>query len=133
VETDQVKLVDASSWIEYLRGRQSAPGQRVKLLLERGDAAWCDITLLELWNGTRGSAEKMVLEELERELRLYPVNEHVWTAARGLARSCREKGITAPTVDIIIAACAVEYRLELEHNDAHLTAILAGAANLPIR
>jgi hypothetical protein len=77
----QVKLVDASSWIEYLRGRHNAPGQRVKLLLERGDAAWCDITLLELWSGAQGDAEKMVLEELERELRLYPVNEQVWTAA----------------------------------------------------
>jgi predicted nucleic acid-binding protein len=126
----QVTLVDASSWIEFLRGRESAPGQRVKLLLERGDAAWCDMTALELWNGAKGRAEKMVLEELERELRLYPINEQVWKAARLIARACRDKGITTPTADILIAACAAEYRLEVEHNDAHLSTILALATKL---
>jgi predicted nucleic acid-binding protein len=130
VGASQVKLVDASSWIEFLRGRESAPGQRVKLLLARGDAAWCDMTVLELWNGAQGRAEKVVLEELERELRLYPINEQVWMGSRRLARGCREKGITTPTADVIIAACAVEYGLELEHNDTHLSTILAFAAKL---
>jgi predicted nucleic acid-binding protein len=88
------------------------------------------MTVLELWNGALGRTEKMVLEELERELRLFPVNEQVWTRARRLSRSCREKGITTPTADIIIAACAGEYRLDLEHNDAHLSTILSFAAKL---
>ncbi len=126
----QVKLVDASSWIEFLRGRESAPSQRVKSLLARGDAAWCDMTVLELWNGAQGRAEKIVLEELERELRLYPINEQVWTGARRLARFCRDKGLTTPTADFVIAACASQYHLEMEHNDAHLSAILPIAATL---
>jgi predicted nucleic acid-binding protein len=125
-----MKLVDASSWIEFLRGRESPPGNRVKLLLARGDAAWCEMTVLELWNGAQGRPEKMVLEELERELRLYSINEQVWTGACRIAKSCREKGITTPTADIIIAACATEYGLDLEHNDAHLSTILAIAATL---
>jgi predicted nucleic acid-binding protein len=121
-------LVDASSWIEFLRGRDSLPGQRVKALLVDGSAVWCDMTLVELWNGARGQMEKSTLEELEGELRLCPVNEEVWTRARKLARACRENGVTAPSADIVIAACAIEHNLKLEHNDSHFEKILPLAA-----
>ena len=123
-------LVDASSWIEFLRGRQSPSGQRVKTLLMRGDAAWCDMTLVELWNGAQGAAEKKILEEMEEELRLYPVNEQVWANARILARRCREKGVTAPAPGIVIAACAANHKLSLEYCDSHFDKILPIAAKL---
>ena len=126
----QMTLVDASSWIEFLRGRESTASQRVKSLLARGAAAWCDMTLVELWNGAQGHVEKEVLEELEEELRLYPVNEQVWTSARILARRCREKGITVSTADIIVAACAANNKLSLEHCDSHFDKILPVAAKL---
>ena len=121
-------LVDASSWIEFLRGRDSKPGQRVKNLLASGEAAWCDMTLVELWNGAQGITEKKALEEMEEELRLYPVNEQVWAGARMLARRCREKGVTAPTPDILIAACAANNNLPMEHCDSHFDKILPIAA-----
>ena len=123
-------LVDASSWIEFLRGRDSAPGQRVKHLLARGEAAWCDMTLVELWNGAQGQVEKKVLKELEAELRIYPVNEQVWASARLLAQRCREKGVTASTPDIVIAACAANNKLSLEHCDSHFDKVLPIAAKL---
>ena len=123
-------LVDASSWIEFLRGRDSAPGQRVKHLLARGEAAWCDMTLVELWNRAQGQVEKKVLKELETELRIYPVNEQVWASARLLAQRCREKGVTASTPDIVIAACATNYKLSLEHCDSHFDKVLPIAAKL---
>ena len=123
-------LVDASSWIEFLRGRDSVSGQRVKTLLARGDAAWCDMTLVELWNGAQGITEKKAPEELEEELRLYPVNEQVWASASALARRCREKGITVSTADIIVAACASNNKLSLEHCDSHFDKILPVAAKL---
>ncbi len=123
-------LVDASSWIEFLRGRDSAPGQRVKTLLVRGEAAWCDMTLVELWNGAQGTREKKALEELEAALRLYAVNEQVWASARILARRCREKGITVSTPDIVIAACVATSNLSLEHCDSHFDKILPIAAKL---
>ena len=117
-------LVDASSWIEFLRGRTSEPGRRVKSLLIRGQAAWCDMTLVELWNGARGKAEKDVLEALEREVRIYPITEQVWAGACELARRCRNEGLTVPSTDIIIAACATVHKLELEHCDRHFEGIL---------
>jgi predicted nucleic acid-binding protein len=123
-------LVDASSWIEFLRGRGSEPSQRVKTLLARGHAAWCEFTLVELWNGAQGHVEKKALEELESEVQLYAVNEQVWAKARLLARRSREKGITATSGDIVVAACAANFGLELEHCDSHFDKILPIAKKL---
>src|SRR5436190_810430 len=107
-------LVDASSWIEFLRHRTSDASARVKLLVARGEAGWCELTLVELWNGAQGADEKRALEDLEQEVPIYPIAEPVWARARRLAQRCRQKGVTAPTVDIVIAACAVHHRVELE-------------------
>jgi predicted nucleic acid-binding protein len=123
-------LIDTSSWIEFLRGRESEPSQRVKSLLSRGNAALCEITMVELWNGVQGHIEKKALEELETEVQLYAINEQVWAKARLLARRTREKGITVPSVDIVITACAVNYGLELEHCDSHFEKILPIARKL---
>lgn len=123
-------LVDTSSWIEFLRGRESEPSRRVKTLLFDGEAAWCDLTLVELWNGAQGQAEKSALEGLEIELRLLPIDEQVWAKARLLARRCREKGVTVTSADIVIAACAVQHRLKLEHCDKHFGQILPLAEKL---
>ena len=123
-------LIDASSWIEFLRGCGSGPSQRVKNLLVRGDAAWCEFTLVELWNGAQGQVEKRALGELEAEVHLCAVNEQVWAKARLLARRSREKGITATSGDIVVAACAANYGLELEHCDRHFDKILPIARKL---
>ena len=96
-------MIDTSSWIEFLRGRDSEPSQRVKSLLVRGNAAWCDMTLVELWNGAQGNGEKKALEELEAEVRLFSINEIVWAKACQLARRSREKGVTRNVADIVIA------------------------------
>jgi predicted nucleic acid-binding protein len=127
---EEMTLVDASSWMEFLRGRDSPSVQRVKTLLVRDQAAWCDMTLFELWNGAQGIMEKKALEELEDELRLYPINDQVWTMAKTLARRCREKGVTVPAPDIVIAACAASNKLPLEYCDSHFDKVLPIAARL---
>jgi predicted nucleic acid-binding protein len=123
-------LVDASSWIEFLRGRQSEPSQRVKSLLAGGRAAWCEFTLVELWKGAQGQTEKRAVEELEDEVQLCAINESVWAKARLLARRSRENGVTATSGDIVIAACAANYGVDLEHCDAHFDKILPIAKKL---
>jgi len=127
---EPMTLVDASSWIEFLRGRDSEPSQRVKTLLARGNAAWCDMTLVELWNGAQGHSEKKALEELEAEVQLLSVSEPVWAKARQLARRSREKGITATSADLVIAACAASYGIDLEHSETHFDKILPIAKKL---
>lgn len=125
-----MKLIDASSWIEFLRGRTSDAGIRVKKLLLNGNAAWCEMTLVELWNSARGHKEKKALNQLEQEVTLCPVNEQVWALACSLARACRDNGLTMPSNDIVVAACACATRLELEHCDKHFEKIIPLAEKL---
>lgn len=114
-----MKLVDTSSWIEYLRGRESEAGDAVEVLFLSGEAAWCDMTLVELWHGVRGAKEKRELAAMEQEVERVPVDDSTWRLASKLAFRAREKGLTVPNSDIIIAACAVVHGLELEHCDKH--------------
>jgi predicted nucleic acid-binding protein len=125
-----MKLVDTSSWVEYLRNRGSAAGDSTEALVLSGDAAWCDITLVELWHGVRGAKEKRDLAEMENEIERIPVDAAVWRLSSKLALRCREKGLTVPISDIVIAACAAANGLELEHCDKHFDDLLPLAKTL---
>ena len=121
-----MKLVDTSSWIEYLRGRNSAVADRVRDLMHDDDAALCELVLVELWNGAQGEAEKRVLRELQEVSPLLPINAAVWLKAISVAQRCRGAGVTAPVADVVMAACAIHYGVEVEYCDAHFDAIKAG-------
>ena len=123
-----MKLVDTSSWIEYLRDHGSETGDQVEVLVLSDEAAWCDMTLVELWHGVRGSKEKSELTQMQKDITLVPVDAAVWRFASKLALRCREKGFTVPSSDIVIAACATHHKLELEYRDSHFDDILPIAA-----
>jgi predicted nucleic acid-binding protein len=115
-----MKLVDTSSWIEQLRhGGDPAVRQRVEDLLRTGEAVWCPVVRLELWNGARGDRERTVLREMEKELTCLEIGPPVWDRAVSLARSAREQGVTLPVTDLLVAACAFHHGVAIEHNDAH--------------
>jgi len=126
----EVKLVDTSSWIEYLRGHENDVARRVKELVRLDQAGWCDLIAVELWNGVRPGSEKKALKELEEAATSYALSSDVWRKARRLALRCRESGVTVPANDVVIAACAVNYGLEIEHYDRHFEKILPIAAKL---
>ncbi len=118
----QKVLVDSSSWIEALRVKgDSKVRERVRVLLHEGRAAWCDIVAIELWHGARGQKEKSVIAEFQRTLTCFEINKDIWMEASRLALATRDAGLTVPTADLIIAACAFAYGLEMEHCDKHLT------------
>ena len=123
-------LVDTSSWVEYLRHLATEPSRRVEELLLLDQAGWCDMTIIELWNGARGAREKRELAELEKEITLFAVDATVWQKARKLASRCRDSGLSSPSADIVIAACARHYFLELEHCDTHFDKIFPVAEKL---
>lgn len=125
-----MKLIDTSSWIDYLRNLESETSNRVEELVLTDEAGWCDMTAVELWNGARGSKEKRDLGDLEKEITVFPVDKDVWHVARRLATACRDSGLNVPPADIIIAACARNFGLELEHCDAHFEKILPIASKL---
>ena len=115
-----MKLVDTSAWIESLRpAGNRAVSDRVRALLNSGDAAWCAMVRVELWTGARGDHEKRVLREMETHLPELELTAAVWTRACDLARKARTAGHTVPPTDILIAACAKHYGVDVEHHDNH--------------
>jgi predicted nucleic acid-binding protein len=121
-----MKLIDTSAWIHALRpdgNRQIS--DRVRALLESGEAAWCPMVRLELWNGARGEQEKRVLRDLERHLPDLEATSSVWNLAVALAQRARTQGQTAPATDLLICACAQHHGVEIEHDDEHFTIIAA--------
>ncbi len=115
-----MKLIDTSSWIHALRRQGSVEVRdRVKALLDAGEAAWCSMVRLELWNGVGSEKDRKILLALEEVIPELPVTDEIWQAAYDLADRCRRTGKTAPVQDILIAACARTYRVGLEHDDRH--------------
>jgi predicted nucleic acid-binding protein len=125
-----MKLVDTSSWVEQLRrGGDATVRERLEALLVTGEAAWCPLVRLELWNGARGDRERMVLKEMEKEIPSLEIGSAVWDRAATLARLAHEQGITVPVTDLLVAACARQHGVSIEHHDSHfdLIATLAPA------
>ena len=120
-------LVDTSSWIHLLRpdGDKVVRG-RVERALADGDACWCPLVRLELWNGASGDRDRKVLREFEAVLIELPITVDVWALAYELARKTRAKGVSVPATDILIAACARQHRATLESSDADFV-VLADA------
>ncbi len=115
-------LIDSSSWVEALRvGGDPAIRARVRTLLENGEAAWCDMVRLELWNSAAGEQERKNLRQFDRDLPCLAITRDVWDAAATLARRARSAGLTIPNTDLLIFACADYYKVLLEHHDEHFS------------
>jgi predicted nucleic acid-binding protein len=109
-------LVDTSAWVEYLRQSKSETAERVEHLLLMNEAAWCEAILLELWNGA-SFPQRRKLEQLETLVPLLSINATVWNQAMRLARAARAAAVTAPSIDILVAACAHVHGVQLEHHE----------------
>ena len=91
---------------------------RVEAALAGGEACWCPLIRLELWNGARGQQERRVLREFEGALPQLPIDGSVWNGACDLARRARASGITVPATDVIIVACARRHGVAIETADS---------------
>ena len=99
---------------------------RVEVALENGEACWCSIVQLELWNGAQGGHERRVLREFARVLPDLAIDGEVWSKAYELATQARAQGVSAPATDVLIAACALHHGADLESADSdfdHLAAV----------
>ena len=123
------RLVDTSAWIEVLRP-EGDPRVRhaVDEATREQTAVLCDMVLLELWAGAGGTREQAIIARLAADLEVLPIDAAVWKKAHALAQTCRAAGVTAPTADLLIAACAEHHGVELLERDAHFAKIRAARA-----
>jgi predicted nucleic acid-binding protein len=115
-----VVLVDTSAWVEFLRvGGKAKVEERVRELLLSHEAAWCEMVRLELNNGIGGDRDQKLLREFEGDVIMLETDAAVWQRSVDLARKSREKGLTVPAADLLIAACAFRHGVEIESADNH--------------
>ena len=111
-------LVDTSSWIHLLRpSGDPLIRARVEAALTSGEACWCPLVRLELWNGARGGHEQGVLRHFAEVMPELPIDGTVWDLSEELARTARSRGITVPATDIVISACARRHGAGIESAD----------------
>jgi predicted nucleic acid-binding protein len=119
-------LIDSSSWIHFLRPNGDVSvRERVERALRDGDACWCPMVRLELWNGAGGDKERSVLRQFERVLPDLAINDAVWKHAEELARAARSAGVTVPATDILIVACARHHGADVESADSDFDQLAA--------
>ena len=76
-------LVDSSSWINFLRPNgDPVVRSRVEAALTSGEACWCPLVRLELWNGAAGERDRRILRDFEAVLTELPIDDEVWRRAR---------------------------------------------------
>ena len=115
-------LVDTSSWIHLLRPNGDPTVRtRVERALQAGEACWCPMVRLELWNGAGGERETKALRDFERLLPELEIDDEVWRGTYELARKARSAGVSVPATDLLIAACAKRHDADLEHSDSDFT------------
>lgn len=116
-------LVDSSAWIESLRRKGDI---RVKLaiegLLDAYEAQWCTPVRLEVLGGARPEERR----RLGLHFSVIPYRrctEEDWDRAITLAWKLRNKGLTVPWMDVLIASIAIHDEIRVYAVDAHFPKI----------
>jgi predicted nucleic acid-binding protein len=117
-------LVDTSAWIVGFR--KTGHDRLKKTLIASLDTlsvATTNIVILELLQGCRNRNEYDAMHARLNVLETILISDAVWSLAYTTGYELRRKGITVPTVDIIIAAAAKINNCSLLHHDKHFRAL----------
>ncbi len=113
-------LIDTSAWVHQMRPKGDPDIRaRVEALLRTGEAAWCPMVRLELWNGVRNDRERKSLGAYANVLPEFAITDEVWTLAYRWSSRCRGAGKSVPATDTLIYCCAHVHGVELFHCDGH--------------
>lgn len=123
-------LVDTSAWIvSFKKKGNDELKEFLKHSMEEGTAATNELIILELLQGCRNSKEFQNLKVRLESLNRVEITKGVWKRTFSLGFSLRKKGITIPTVDLVIACLVIENDCFLLHHDRHF-AMMRGYAAL---
>lgn len=121
---DDRVLVDTSAWIASFREAGNPKlKEHLRETLDLDRVVTTNIVILELLQGCKTKREYDALKARLDVLPLYELNDKAWTIAYEAGYSLRRKGITVPTVDILICSIAREQSLSVLHHDEHIKAV----------
>lgn len=114
-------LADTSAWIASFRERGNEKlKDYLRSALELDHVVITNIVILELLQGCRTQKEYDAMKERLGILPLFQIDEKTWQIAYEAGYALRRKGITVPTVDILICALAKAHGLKVLHHDDHM-------------
>ena len=113
-------LIDTSAWIvSFKKAGNESLKQKVVEVLASLSAVTTPIIVLELLQGCRDRKEYEAMKSRMEALEMLPVNEDVWESAYWAGYNLRRKGITVPTIDILILSIAKVHNCSVLHHDKH--------------
>lgn len=128
---NEIFLLDTSILVlAFRRGAQGAWLEELQSLILQKQAAINPVIRMELLTGCRSEMEYDQLNSRLRAIPLLEITETVWQKAGRISFDLVCKGLTLPTVDILIAASAIHSRCILYHSDRHFTLI---AQHIPLK
>ncbi len=101
----------------------------MRQVIASGEAATCNLVVLEVLQGCRNENERDRLRKMFKSLRNLAIDSMIWEFAYDLGFTMRRSGLTVPTVDLVIASTAIGHHVSVLHVDRHFQ-LLAEHVNL---
>ena len=114
----EIVMLDTSIWIDAFRGKSPEILKLTKKLLNEDRVCTCGPIVFEIRRGLRRTEHKRVLPLFDALIRL-KFDESTWESAGILEASLREKGVTIPPIDILIASVCLGHGIPLLTLDQH--------------
>ena len=114
-------LVDTSAWIASFceKGNEKLK-DFLRSALELDHVVTTNIVVLELLQGCKKRKEYDTLKERLDILPLLALDDKAWAIAYEAGYGLRRKGITVPTLDMLICSVAKSHGLKILHHDDHM-------------
>jgi len=115
-------IVDTCIWIEYFRG-VSKIKEAITILINEHSLFLCGIVVYELFQGIKNPKEREMVQSDFEAFPYLEMNRSAWEKAANLSLSLRNKGITIPPSDLILASLALENKCMVFTKDSHFDTI----------
>lgn len=115
-------LVDTSAWVEFFRGRGGLAPRLDELLLDN-EVALCGPILTELRRGLRSPLERRKVLPLLDGCHLLESPPELWVEAGDLGYYLARRGVSARTLDLLIATHSLAHSVPLLTRDSDFEAM----------
>ncbi len=116
-------VADTSVWIPFFNEPESEEKRELDALLDADRLVMVGVVLAELTQGCRTAREAEATASLLEGLRFIETTVATWRRAGELSFGLRRRGVTVPLSDLVVAALALEHRLEVYTLDPHFRAV----------
>ena len=116
-------IADTSIWIEFFNRPESKEKRSMDFLIDENQLVFAGPVLMELLQGCRTSRDADIVLNHVSALPFLETIFSTWQRTGEISAGLRRKGITLPTIDLIIAALAMEHDAEVFTVDPHFRKI----------